>query len=527
MKTASLLLLLLCASVSRADGALDRLATELASEDPAVRAAAREELLQSSERRVPALRAKAATVTDAEARAALLEIAELIEEGRPLECAKKFARKVVSRKLLLDDVRNWKVSPVAVFCCWLTRAELVVEEAPVDGRDEWAPPLKAKDLEEAGERWLEAWTLADFGDDADAWAVFRSRVRDWSWTEIRLEGLTARGFRVREKDANVAAREFLSAGRIEGNAERRTVRAAAAEATESFQLLLVQVFKGCPAMDPEEFAVDDVLDWIEACGETWQREGDRFVSSAGPDDFLSATRSPRSGVALAALEELRRWPDRIPADCWRLVEANPSLVTRAMHDAGIAVPKDRLAAVLRAMGSREDPRLVKEIWKSPDLAALARDREADPGDRERALRCLARIDPEAAAVAGSAVLDDYIRKAHADEHTVGRAAAVAAAATGTAEALDRAEAWLRLAPENYERIDVAIALARQGRRAGFDILVDRASRDLLDRRRCARARKCIEGAPSAENDDEWVDWAVNAGTNYAWDAQLKKWKAAK
>ncbi len=508
------LLLILSASFARADDALDRLAADLASEDPAVRAAARSQLLKSSERRVPAIRAAAANATDAEARAALLEIAETIAEGRPMQVATEWARRALRNDMLLDDVEGWEISPIAVFCCWMTRGEEIAAQAAADPDRPWLdqkPDVRL--LAKAGAHWLEAYTLAKFGDDLEAWKRFREKVQDWSWAEIRLEGLVERGYRVRDGDANVAVAEFLRAGR----------RWRSGDSRESFVKLVSAVFKGRPG-EGEPSDEERLLDWIEACGSTFAREGDRFVTSAGAEEFLSAVRHGSDGVALAALAELERWPDRVPEEAWRLAEANVNVVTRVMEKARLRVPRDRLPGVLRALGSESSARGLAAIWKHEDLSSLAQDREADPDDRVRAIRFLARLDREAAAAAGRGVLDAYAREPHADEHAVARAAALAAADSGAKEALDGAEAWLKIAPENYERIDVALLLARHGRRAGFDLIVDRAARDLLDRRRCAKARKFIEGAPSAENDDEWGAWAGSETGDYAWDPASKKWR---
>ncbi|MEK7465972.1 MAG: hypothetical protein AAB074_01040 [Planctomycetota bacterium] len=523
----SILLIIALALPVAADPDLSGLANRLASEDPEVRAAAREELLRQDERIAPALRAAAEKVEDAEARAALLEIAELLEEGGPLAYAKDWAWKAAGNQVTLDDVLGWKVAPERVFLCWLRRADGIAEEVTRGNnlfREDRPDPRL---LEAAGTRWLRAYTLAEIGPDAVAWETFRVKTRGMSWEEIRLEGLEGRGFRVRDADPDVVAAEFLLAGRVPlGGAQGRNVRPlrpATPEVVDSFARLTGGLFKGCPVAGE----LDAALDWIEACGKTFWRKGSRIVSHAGPDDFVAATRSPREGVALAALAALENWPGRVPPECWGRVEANPSLVLRVMAKAGIPSPREHLPAVLRTLGKEPDAATIRRVTNTTDLSDLALERTADSEDRERAFRCLARVEAKAAGVAARSLLEAYKAEDGFEGHVVARAAAIAAAEEGAPAGLDLAEDWLKLAPENYERIDVAIALARKGRRAGFDLIVDRARRDLLDRRRCAKVRDFVDSAPELLRDDLWPKWARDDAPACVWDEATKQWRTKK
>ena len=525
-----LAVLLVAVTPAFADPDVADLAIKLASDDPKVRRAARDELLKQAERVAPALRDAAEKATDAEARAALLEIAEFLEDGGPRAYAKDYAWRAARNELTLVEVLQWKVAPERVFLYWLKHSEGISEEAK--GRDEKNPffeehpdPVK---LAQAGTRWLRAYTLADIGADTAAWEAFRAKTRGMSWEEIRFEGLEGRGFRVRDADPDVVAAEFLLAGRIPLAGALapgvRPLRPSTPEMMESFARLTGELFKGCPPQSREGQELDAALDWIEACGRTFWRKGNRIVSHAGPDDFVAATRSPRDGVALAALAELERWPERVPPECWSRVEANPTLVLRVMGKAAIPSPREHLPAVLRALGKEPDAAWIRRISNAADLASLARDRTADPEDRERAFRGLARVDARVAGESARALLEAYKAEDGFEGHVVARAAAIAAIEDGMAESLDLAEAWLQLAPENYERIDVAIALARRGRRAGFDLIVDRARRDLLDRRRCAKVRDFVDGAPELLRDDLWPKWARDEAASYYWDEAAKEWR---
>ncbi|MCE9581318.1 MAG: hypothetical protein K8T20_02255 [Planctomycetes bacterium] len=508
---------------------IDALARRLGDEDPGVREAARKELLALDEDDAPALLAAAAKTADPEARAALREIAEIIADRRYIDCAKEWADAASSRRLELDDVRKWEVHPVSVFLCWVGEPERIRTEIEGGGDTRMTGFEKGwtENLQKAGYRWLRAWTLADLGEDPAAWRAFATRTRRLTWTAMRLEGLSSRGFRVLDPDPAVAAAELVAAWRpLQGGKRRNTVAHGRSLSAETFLLLLRSIFgrnDGVPFPAPD---VDAVLDWVEASRYRFTREKNRLTSLAVADDFLASLDSDRPGVQVAALEALKRWPDQIPEKGWELLPLDAERVAAAMDVAKRPIPREKLAGFLEALPPWTKPSKFSAIWVPGDLADLITTR-SNQAARSLALDLLAGIDAAGARKAAATALSTYVAEPQKGEHSLARSAALEVARGKNAARLDLVERWLTVAPDKVERIDVAIALARRGRRVGFDLVVDRASRDLLDLRRGERFRKFVAGAPSHLHADRWSAWAAEAKDGYAWNASTKKWEKPK
>lgn len=485
----------------------------LADPDPAVRAGARQELLRLDSLSSPRLRLDARRTEDPEVRKELLEIADLLE-AQTWQAAKEWLPE--AQNLAIEGLENSIPSPCAVFLCWLSSPG---ECTTSQGSNR---VLRPEDVRWAGRAWLMGYTLADFAQDSDAWRDFLERNIGCSATELRLRGLEQRGYAVVGGDPNLVAREFVRAGGASFLRESRDswgrYLAPVDLRDRSFSRLLPSVFAFPATDDSSPPGLTQALEWIELNAGCFAWEQGRLVSHAGVEEFLSVYRGDNTSLRLAALGELRRWPDRIPKDAWSLVGDAPLQVAHAMHIAGIPVPREALPAVLAALGPANDPLNLSGIWIPEDLEALARDDAEAATLRAQAVRVLAAVD----AKRGQAVCDAVLKSRPG--RPVEQAAILALARLPGDAGLKTVETWLAGAEDCSARLDVAVALARRGRSAGFEVILQRARADLLDRRRAAQVREFVEGVPAAEHDDQWPAWAASAGT-YDWDASIQKWKA--
>ncbi|KAF0244282.1 MAG: hypothetical protein FD180_2656 [Planctomycetota bacterium] len=490
-------------------------AQRLADPDPSVSAAAREELLALDDLAAPRLRADAENPANAAVRETLLEIVDVLEE-KTLAVAREWLLLTRSGHLALESLKESSPSPRSVFLCWLTRPEEVAKG------DESRFALRADDVRALGMLWLRGYTLADIGADAAAWRAFLDLHSDCSVTQLRLQGLKQRGYSVLGADANEVAREFLRAGNGSFLGERISswgLRMQAGNlACDAFLMLLPEVFAFSASGDRSPSGLLPALEWIAINSGHFVWEQNRLTSNAGAEVFLTIYEGDNASHRLAALSELRRWPDRIPKDAWKLFNSAPSLVAHAMHRAGVPAPREALPLVLTALGDVNDPADLASIWNAGDLESLALDGEAESATRARAIRVLAAVYGDLGFTVCTSLL-----KPEQDRRVTNAAILALARLPGNA-GLEMAEKWLDSAADGPDRIDIAIALARRGRRAGFDVILKRARGDLLDRRRAAMVREFVEGVPEADNDDRWAAWASGVG-NYAWDAERRKWTA--
>jgi hypothetical protein len=486
----------------------------LSDPDPAIRAAAREELLALDDLAVPGMRADAGKAENAGARLALLEIADVIEK-RTLAVADDWEGLLRNGEhLTMDLVDSSRVPPCAVFLRWFTRP---VAEERVGSRSAYA----VADIRSLGLSWLQAYTFADFGTHSTSWRRFLEQNRGQPVAALRRRGLIQRGYAVDDPDPNKAARAYRSAGHPANLQAPGTGRWNHSDPEDYLHVAFVKLLGEVMAVpDPGDGLVPQVqtaMEWLELNSGCFAWEGNRLVSRAGAEEYLSVYRGENESLRIAALRELRRWPDRIPKDAWRLVASGPSLVAHAMHLAGVEAPREALPLVLTALGPANDPRDIAKIWNTADLEALVQDKEAAVSTRATALRVLASVDGEKGFSLCTSIL-----KSGKDRPLVNAAALACTRFPGDA-GLALAESWLATADDGPDKVDVAIGLARRGRSAGMDLIVKRAGADLLDRRRASLVREFVEGAPDEGHDHLWKEWAEKT-KGLAWNAEEQKWK---
>ncbi|MEK7469557.1 MAG: HEAT repeat domain-containing protein [Planctomycetota bacterium] len=486
----------------------------LADPDPAVSAAAREELLALDDFAVPGLRADAANTENLTARMALLEIADTIET-RTLAVAREWeSMPRYAMHLDFDVLEKSGVPPCAVFLRWLSRPR-GDEEKPARSL------FRSGDIQLLGLSWLRAYTFADLGKDPAAWREFLEKHHGRPVAGMRRQGLIQRGFEIADPDPNKAARAYRSAGNpgnLKASDGSRWISADPEDYLyQAFADLLGADFALPASSDKSPPHVQQALDWIELNDSWFAWEGGRLVSRAGAEEYLSVYHAGSALLRLVALAELRRWPERIPRDAWNLVDLAPSLVAHAMHCAGVPVPREALPVVLTALGPANDPGELAKIWNVGDLEALAQDKDAAISTRAEAIRVLATLDAQRGLALCTSILNTC-----KDRRLVSAAILACTRFPGNT-GLDAAESWLAAAEDGPDRFDVAIALARRGRESGMEVILKRASGDLLDRRRAALVREFVEGVPDEDHDHEWKTWAAER-KGFVWSPEVQKWK---
>ncbi|KAF0245872.1 MAG: hypothetical protein FD180_1231 [Planctomycetota bacterium] len=482
--------------------ALERLANRLASDDPEVRSAAREEALSLGLERADDLEAHSFLVTDAEARAALREIAELIRDRAVLEVA----RRILNSGFPVEEwVRREGVEALPALVRVFEHPEEFVANA-------YASQAAVQVLTS---EMIEALTFAPARGSEEGWRDFLTLHSGASLDEIRSRELEKAGYRVRDADLYRRASHLASAKRW---IESRRSEATGRSMTEYLSLRYDASVPGCGDDDRGQLE-----EWI-AANKGFLVEAERKIATRAPIehyvDLLSSNHRLRVRGALRALFEA---PTAVPDTAWDLTERHADLVFPLMARAGKRPPDEifgRLLTVARDSWEHTD---FLPIWREEQLIRWLQ--ESDPSDVRRAT--VFAILNEIGGKQGLDAVAEALRDTQFCEPEPGRnVGEVALELLGKAtdpSQLDEIAAWARDAEPSHERRQVVFALFKIGHRSGLELAVALAAERKLVPVECAWVREQVDGAPEGYSRDEWSRWATLGSDRYVWREAEKRW----
>lgn len=528
MKTSVLFLLMASAAIAGPDFA--DLARRLADEDPDVRRAAAEELLQLDESAAPAIRAEEDRATDPEARAALREIREELVE-RP------------NRELAVDWLYGWNFTdadqpPVAALdaagprslraLVWAMDNPGAVMEAAdrrLRGRTNGVEPRVSRSfgtdvLQSLARAALEGLTLAR-SQDPHFWADFAEEARTLDWREIRLRGLESRGIAVRSVDASQGGANLVDFWRtqIRDMVGRRVWMAPGF--AQAFDGLVADLFAGDPLLPAVREREGGLGPWLAACHGQFARDGDRWICLAGPAEFAAALDPSDLAVLKAALVALRHWPDRVPEDAWKWVKIAPLPVLRLRAAEGVPLAGVELVDALEITGEGSASEDLAPLWDLDRVAATFSDDSTPRFARLAAAAVLARRGERR----HRAVLEEFIARdlpsTALPRQDIAFIAALGLASRSEEDAVASAIHWVKNTYLGPARFEVMRQLVSAGHRGGLELYAETARLEVLPEEEQEWLRGQVEGAPAR---DDWEDWGKAEARGYSWDPISRKWR---
>lgn len=510
--------LILCLLAAAAAAAEPSLTERLASDDPAVRAAALREIDALPADHADRIEKLAGDTDDPEVKTSLIAACRRLRE-KPLR--EKF--EPLAQEVIAEPGAAWKRilaegdGAAGMLVLWLDREDAIVNSFRGDGclfdNTEIA-------LGQAAAVWLRFLTAHDFGRDVDAWREFFAARPGKRLSDIALEGLAARGYRVTDADAGVAAAALLSAWSAE-RLRRNPVPSDGFRGdalVESVEWIVTERVFGrriSPYHIGAFFDEDEFREWLAANRGHVARENDRFVPTAAPEHYLELAEGGDPVARRGALRELLRFPKEAAARVRKLIGSEPGRVLRIMAAAGEGLKSEELPAALDALRWGWDEPENAALWDPEVLAAWLRGAE-DELLIVTALRALSvRGEPGHAAVARG-FLDR--------EPAIALAAWLAVAKLGTDGEAGAAVKWLDRARDGAEYRPLAIALARRGHREGLAAVRDITDRGWLRDGEIGELRGFVEGLPGPGEYRKWRVWVEQGIEGYEWDDSAKKWR---